>query len=291
MTTVAVASPTVRALKPSSQRLLRSAMRLRRTRLGLGITLLLLFAAIFGPYIAPHGPNNFVGIPFAPPGNGALFGTDDLGQDVTSRFLFGGRSILELASLATLIGVGMGTLIGLSAAYARNALDDILMRAMDILLAIPDIMLALVVMATVGTQWWLIVMTVGVATMPRVARVIRGAALQVVERDFVASAAALGESRLRILAFEVVPNVTGTLVVETTIRMTYAVGLIASLAFLGFTASLNSADWGLMIEENQIALTVQPWGTLLPVFAIALLTIGMGLVGDGLARASSGLDR
>src|SRR6185503_4820192 len=94
-----------------------------------------------------------------------------------------------------------------------------------------------------------------------------------------------------ILGVDVLPNVTGPLVVETTLRLTYSIGLIASLAFLGFAASPNAPDWGLMIQENYSALTVQPWGTLLPVIAIAVLTVGTGLIGDGLARASSGIDR
>jgi len=271
--------------------LVRSALRLWRTRIGLLLTLVLGVAAIFGPLFAPHGSNDFVGNPFASPGGKALFGTDQLGQDVWSRFLNGGRSILVLSVLSTVLGVSLGLLVGLTAAYARNVLDDALMRAMDVILAFPQIMLALIAMATVGPQAWLIVVAVGLTTMPRVARVMRGAAVSVVERDFVSASEALGESRLRILGVEVLPNVMGPLVVETTLRLTYAVTLIASLAFLGFTPNPNGADWGLMIQENYTALTVQPWGTLLPVFAIGLLTIGTGLIGDGLARASSGIDR
>ena len=126
-----------------------------------------------------------------------------------SRFLYGGRSILVLSALATLLGVVAGTVIGLVAAYDRDWLDDLLMRAMDVLLAFPAIMLALVVIATVGPKEWLIVLAVALTTMPRVARVLRGAAVTVVERDFVGAAEALGESRARILFSELLPNVTG----------------------------------------------------------------------------------
>jgi peptide/nickel transport system permease protein len=283
---VAVATP-----KRRGGGLARAALRLWRTRIGVLLTLVLVVAAVFGPSLAPHGPADFVGRPFASPGGKALFGTDQLGQDVWSRFLYGGRSILVLAVLSTILGVGLGVIVGLSAAYARNVLDDLLMRTMDIILAFPQIMLALIAMATVGAKSWLIVVTVGLTTMPRVARVIRGAAISVVERDFVSASEALGESRLRILGVEVLPNVMGPLVVETTLRLTYAVTLIASLAFLGFTPNPNGADWGLMIQENAQALTVQPWGSLLPAIAIGILTIGTGLIGDGLARASSGIDR
>jgi peptide/nickel transport system permease protein len=274
-----------------SNRLIISSTRLWRTRIGGLLTLLLIGVAILGPYLAPHDPNAFAGAPFAKAGDGLVLGTDQLGHDVLSRFLAGGRQILILSALSTAIGVSLGALVGLAAAYSRGWLDEVLMRTMDVMLAIPQIIVALIVMTTVGPASWLIVATVGITTMPRVARVLRGAAVSIVERDFVASAEALGEPRLRILAAEILPNVTGPLVVETTLRLTYSIGLIASLAFLGFTPDPTAPDWGLMIHENVTALTIQPWGTLTPVIAIGLLTLGTGLIGDGLARASSGIDR
>jgi len=289
--TVSTVAGTVAHLGTPRGGLLRSALRMWRTRIGLLCAGVVILVAIVGPLIAPHDPSEFVAAPYAPRGDGLLFGADHLGQDVLSRFLHGGRSILILSVLSTVLGVGGGVLVGLVSAYARNALDDVLMRSMDVVLAFPQLMLALVAMATVGPKGWLIVLTVGLTTLPRVARVIRGAAVPVVERDFVGASETLAEPRLRILAVDVLPNVTGPLVVETTLRLTYAVGLVASLAFLGFAANPNAADWGLMIQENASALTVQPWGTLLPVIAIAVLTVGTGLIGDGLARASSGIDR
>jgi peptide/nickel transport system permease protein len=186
----------------------------------------------------------------------------------------------------------LGTAVGLTAAYARNSADDVLMRGMDVILAFPQIMLALVVVATVGASETLIVLAVGLTTMPRVARITRGAAQAIVERDFVAAAEALGLPRIRILIREVLPNVLSPLLVEANLRLTYSIGLIASLAFLGLTPSPNGADWGLMIQQNRVALgTDQPWGVLLPMIAIALLTVGTGLVGDGFARAAAGIDR
>jgi peptide/nickel transport system permease protein len=273
--------------------LTRSAVRLRRTQIGLVLMVALVLVAVVGPLFAPHSPTAFLGLPpNSPPSSKALFGTDHIGQDVWSRFLWGGRSILTMAVLATAIGLVLGTIIGLTAAYARNKLDDVLMRGMDVILAFPQIMLALVAIATVGPQAWLIVLAVGLTTMPRVARVTRGAAQPIVERDFVSAAEALGVPRARILLREVLPNIMSPLMVEANLRLTYSIGLIASLAFLGFTPNPNGADWGLMIQENRIALgTSQPWGVVLPMLAIALLTIGTGLVGDGFARAAAGIDR
>src|SRR6185312_3928096 len=186
----------------------RTALGLWRTRIGLALVIVLVAIAIFGPFFAPHGPTDYFGVPpNSPPSSKALFGTDHLGQDVWSRFLWGGRDILVMAVLATAMGLVLGAAIGLTAAYSRNKLDDVLMRAMDVILAFPQIMLALVAMATVGPQAWLIVLTIGLTTMPRVARVSRGAAQPMVERDFVSAAEALGVPRFRILAREVLPNV------------------------------------------------------------------------------------
>jgi peptide/nickel transport system permease protein len=259
--------------------LLRNALRLWRTRIGLAVVLLLIAIAIFGPYVAPHEPTAFVGAPNTGPSSVARFGTDHIGQDVWSRFLWGGREILIEAFAATALGLLLGVIFGLIAAYSRNLLDDALMRSMDVILAFPQIMLALVAIA------------VGFTTMPRVARVTRGAAQPIVERDFVAAAEALGVPRVRVLFAEVLPNILSPLMVEASLRLTYSIGLIAGLAFLGFTTNPNGADWGVMIQENRIALVVQPWGVVLPITAIALLTIGTGLVGDGIARAAIGIER
>jgi peptide/nickel transport system permease protein len=271
--------------------LLRRAWRLGRTRIGVVLVLLLVGTALIGPLFAPHDPTAFAGAPNASPSSNALLGTDNLGRDVLSRFLWGGRSILGLSVAATAIGLALGLAIGLTAAYARSILDDVLMRAMDVILAFPSIVLALVAVSTVGPKLWLIVLVVGLTTMPRVARVTRGASLEIVERDYVHAAQAMGEPRGKILVGEILPNITSPLLVEASLRLTYAIGLIAGLSFLGFGRQPPAADWGLMINENRQGLTVQPWGVVMPVIAIALLTIGTSLIGDGIARAAAGIER
>jgi len=281
--------PLVQSRRPTG--VILGALGLGRTRIGLGLVLIIAAIAIFGPLIAPHGPADFIGLPNTGPTGAARFGTDHLGQDVWSRFLDGGREILLLATAATLLGLAIGTSLGLLAAYSKGALDDVLMRSMDVILAFPSIMLALVAIATLGASGWLIILAVGLTNVPRVARVTRAAAQPIVERDFVAAAEAIGVPRWRILFGEILPNVLSPLMVEASLRLTYSIGLIAGLAFLGFTANPNGADWGLMIQENQIALVVQPWGVVLPIIAVALLTMGTGMVGDGIARAAAGIDR
>src|SRR5204862_5192255 len=231
------------------------------------------------------------GAPFSGRTTAARFGTDYLGHDVLTRFLWGGRSILGLSVAATAIGLVLGVAIGLMAAYSRSLLDDVLMRGMDVILAFPSIVLALVAVATVGPKLWLLVLVVGLTTAPRVARVTRGASVEVVERDFVQAAEAIGESRFKILIGEVLPNITSTLLVEASLRLTYSIGLIAGLSFLGFGLQPPNADWGLMINENRQGLTIQPWGVVFPVLAIALLTIATSLIGDAVSRAAAGIDR
>ncbi len=281
--------PVRRASGPVVGTVLR-ALRLRRTQVGLAVFLLLLGIALLGPLFAPSSPTEFTGSPFAK-STASVFGTDHLGRDILSRFLWGGRTVFALTTIATGLGVLSGITVGLVAAYARNRLDDVLMRGMDIILSFPQIILSLAAIATVGPKLWLVVATVAITTMPRVARVVRGAALEIVERDFVLAAEAFGESRTRILLGDVLPNVTSPLLVEATLRYTYTIALISGLSFLGFGLQPPRADWGLMINENRLGILTSPWGVALPVLAIGMLTIATSLIGDGLSRAVAGIDR
>lgn len=272
----------------------RVALRMWRTRIGLLIVALLCALALFGRYVAPYGEVEAVGLPFKPSDatrKDTVLGSANVGHDVLTRFLYGGRPILIAAVLATLLALVLGTTIGLIAAYNRGKLDDVLMRSMDVILALPQIISALIVISMFGASTTLIILTVGISTVPRIARVVRGAAVSVVERDFVAAAESLGESRFRILRSELLPNVSGPLFVEANLRLTFSIGLIAGIAFLGFTPDPGAANWGLMINENRKGLVPNHWGVTLPVIAIALLTIGTGLIGDGLSRAAAGIDR
>ncbi len=271
--------------------LLRRSLRLGRTRIGVALVGVIALVAVVGPYVAPYGPTTPVGLPNSTPGGKALLGTDYLGQDVLSRLLYGGRSILVMAVIATALGLIVGAGIGLVAAYSRNALDDTLMRAMDVIMALPSIMLGLVAVAIVGPHAWVIVLAIALTTAPRVARVARGAAQPVVERDFIASSEAMGVPRWRIVSGELLPNTLGPLMVEASLRLTYSIGLIAALAFLGLSTNPNGANWGTMIQENELVLPVQPWGAAAPIICIALLTLGTGLIGDGIARTAAGIDR
>ncbi len=271
--------------------LLRDALHYRRTQVGLGLAGLVVAVAVFGPLMVPHSPYAFVGPPFAAPSAVARLGTDYIGRDVLSRVLYGGRSVLVLSLAATAIGLILGVTFGLFAGYARAIVDDVVMRLLDVLLAFPQIVFVLLFVSIIGPKLWLIVLTVGLSHAPRIARVARGATLDVKERDFVKAAESLGVSRVRILFGEILPTITSPLLVEFGLRLTYSIGLIAGLSFLGFGLQPPAADWGLMINENRVGLTIQPYGVFVPVALIAILTIGVNLATDGLARAMIGIER
>jgi len=262
---------------------LRRIGQQRRLVTGLVITGVIVLVAIIGPWLAPHGENDIVGKPYTM--EGSLLGTDYLGQDVWSRVLAGGGSILLISVLATALGMVLGIIIGVVAAYAGGWLDEAIMRLNDVALAFPQILLALLVLTAVDQpSWWMIVLLVGASHAPRVARLARGVALGIVSRDFVTAAEALGESRLRVIMAEVLPNMNAPLLAEAGLRLTYSISIVAAVGFLGFAINPGAADWGVMINENRLALLVQPWGVLAPVIIIGIFTVGTNLMADGIAQ-------
>jgi peptide/nickel transport system permease protein len=272
------------ASAPSTPSFFRRALRQKRFTFGFVVTLLMVAFTIFAPFFAPYGENETAGPPYSKDG---VLGTDYLGQDVLSRVMYGGLGILIISILATLLGMVLGMAIGVVAAYAGGWWDEIIMRFNDVLLAFPQILLALVVLTAVeNPSAWVIVVLVGASHAPRVARVARGVALGIVSRDFVVAAEALGERRSRVIFAEVLPNMTGPLLAEAGLRLTYSIGLVAALGFLGFSADPGAANWGQMINENRLGLSTQPWAVIAPVIMIAIFTIATNLMADGLAQLS-----
>jgi len=246
---------------------------------------------IIGPFFAPASSLDFIGAPFQGPNAHAWLGTDVLGRDVLSRILQGGYRILGLAAAATALGVLAGILLGMAAGYIKGAVDEIIMRLLDVVLAFPQIILALLFVSIIGPVPWLIVLIVAGFHAPQVARVARAATLRVVEEDYVRFAETIGMPRLRILVQEIFPNIMTPLIVEAGLRFTYSIALIAGLNFLGLGTQPPIPDWGLMINENRIGMATNPWPVVVPVLLIALLTIGTNLLADAIGRAAFGLDR
>ncbi|MDJ0375935.1 ABC transporter permease [Cryobacterium sp. PH31-L1] len=285
MTTIDTHSEPVTDTPPG---LMRRIIRQRQAKIGLVLTGIVVLVAIVGPLLLPwltgYTSTEFAGRPFQP---GGMFGTDNLGRDILSRFLDGGLTLLVYAALATALGMLLGTVAGMLAAYQGGTLDSIIMRGNDVLLALPQLVFALLAITVLGPQGWVVVLVIGITHAPRIARVTRAAASAVITEDFIRASEMYAVPRWKILLKDVLPNITGPLMVELGLRMTYSIAAIASLSFLGLGMQPPTADWGLMINENRIALTLQPWGVILPVLAIAILTVGSNLITDAVARASA----
>jgi peptide/nickel transport system permease protein len=264
--------------------------RSRRGKVGLALVIPIVLIALLGPFVAPKSPTAFVGLPYAGPSSEAWLGTDGIGRDVLSRVLWGGREILALAVLATAIGIVVGTALGTTAGYVKGALDEAIMRTLDVALAFPQIILALLLVSIIGPQLWLVCLAVAAIHAPQVARVARAATLRAVEQDHVKYAEAFGIPRRRVILGEVVPNIISPVMVEAGLRLTYSIAIIASLSFLGFGLQPPSADWGLMVNENRIGIQQNPWPVVAPIVLIAILTVGVNMFSDAVARSALGIE-
>ena len=267
--------------------LLDGRLRFLRTKTGTAGALLLLFVvglALFGPFFAPHAPDQPIGVPLTGPSGTAPLGTDFLGRDVLSRVLWGGRSVIWLAGLATLLAYTGGLVIGLLAGYSRTLVDPLLMRGADVVLSIPPLLFILVLVTGAGTSKSILVIAVGIVQMPLVARIIRTATLEQSVRGFVEAAEARGDPTVSILRREILPNITPSIMADVGLRFTYSVILVASVNFLSLGLQPPDADWGLMISENRGGTTLNPYVILVPALLIALLTIALNLMGDAIAR-------
>jgi peptide/nickel transport system permease protein len=271
--------------------LLTSAARTRRGAVGLTMALLVVLLAIVGPFVAPHPPTLSVTETFAPPSSQYLLGGDTIGRDVLSRVLAGGWVLLAIAAGATALGVGAGVIVGILTAYYSKFIDGFLMRIVDVVLAFPPLVFALLLVSVLGSHVWLILLAVAISHAPQVARVVRAAALDVCERDFVRAVELLGTPARRVIRGEVLPNLLSVVMVEVGLRFTFSILLIASLSFLTFGIQPPAADWGLMVNENYIGLSVNPWGVVVPVILIAIVTIGLNTYTDAIARVSLGVER
>ena len=208
-----------------------------------------------------------------------------------SRTLWGGRFVLWMALGAGLIGSGGGTALGVIAGYSRKWADEAIMRSLDVLLAVPVIVFVLLFISMLGSSAVFIMVLVGVAWIPTVARTIRAATLEISQREFIEAAEVVGTRRWRILMHDVLPNLMTLVLVELGLRCAWSIAEVSAISFLGFGIAPPTPDWGLMVNENGIGVSVQPWSVVAPVVCIGLFTIGMSLFADGLSQAVSGIDR
>ena len=255
-----------------------------RVRWGVVLLVLTSLFAFVGPLLAPNDPTRPVGRPYTLPSADAWLGTDNIGRDVFSRLLAGGIHLAWMAPLSALLSVAIGAGIGLVGAYYGGWVDAVLMRLMDIALAFPGLLLTLLFVAMLGPTPWLLVALVVVALIPGVARVIRGAAQPLVEREYVGWARAVGTPGPVIIARELLPNVTSPLLVELGVRLMWSVGILASMSFIGYGIQPPTPDWGLMVSESRNGLAIQPFAVLAPIALIVIYTVSGNLIAEGVAR-------
>ena len=254
--------------------------------IGNAIVLFWVFWAIVGSHLTPQDPLAQGTAILARPGPGHWFGTDSLGRDVLSRVLAGATSVLKVAPLATLLGVVGGTAIGLVTGYFRGLVDDTLGRVIDAVLALPLIVIAVAAITALGPSNTTLIITIGVVFMPLVARTVRAAVLAERDLDYVPAARLRGEHAPYVMFAEILPNVTGPIIVEATVRLGYAIFAVAGLTFLGFGIQPPSPDWSLQISQNYALLSGGSywWTVLFPALAVASLVIGVNLIADGLTQ-------
>jgi peptide/nickel transport system permease protein len=251
-------------------------------KMGLVITGSIVLLGLLAPWISPH-PWDTISMRtrFVPPNATYWFGTDEYGRDVLSRLLMGTRLSLTMGVSATLVSLAVGIPMGLAAGYFRGWIDEALMRLADVLMAVPPIMLGLLVLAVTPPALWKTALAVGFVYIPPIARLARSVTLTLANEEFIQAAKARAESNSYILFREILPNAWPPLIVEASLRVTYAILLGSALSFLGLGAQPPSSDWGLMISEARSFIDRAPWIALAPGFAMCLLVIGINLLGDG----------
>jgi peptide/nickel transport system permease protein len=275
---------------PRMLAILRDALGTSRGRVGAVLLGVVLLIAIAGPLVAPKSATAFGTSPFGSPSSSLPLGGDVLGRDVLSRLLDGGWQILLMGAVATVLAVALGAILGVVAAYQRGAADTLVMRSVDVLLAFPSVVLALLLVSVAGPNIELLTVAVVIAQAPQVARVVHSAALDVCEREYVSAARLMGEPSWKVMAGEIVPNLTSVLMVETGLRLTYSIIIISGLSFLGFGLQPPAPNWGTMINENRGGLASNVWPVVGPAVMLVLLTVGTNTLTDAIARVSLGLE-
>ncbi len=272
--------------RPKSWRIYWRRLRKRPAALiGTIVFCIFLFLAVFGPWVAPYDYQaQDAKLRLATPTVSHPFGADQFGRDIFSRIIVGTRNIFLLGGFGTLVAVVIGTAIGLASGYVGGTTDEVVMRLLDVLLSFPSLLLALVLLSTVGPSNLNIVFVVAVLYIPMVARVVRSMVLDLKNKEFVEAARIRGERRSYVLFREILPNSLPPLLVEASMRFSYSIFLVASLGFLGLGVQPPSPDWGLQINEARNFFAIAPHVLLFPACTIAVLVVATNLMSDGLRQ-------
>ncbi len=291
----AVDAPTGAAQRPGGEDLLRTpargfwqdtAIRLRHHKIGmigLIIVCFLLFLAAFGPVLAPYDPNEMdFDARFAPPSLQHPMGTDDFGRDTLSRIMVGARVSLMVGLIAVGIAATAGTSLGVFAGYGGRFADEVIMRSMDVLFAFPAILLAIAILAALGTGVSNAMIAIGIVYTPIFARIARGSVLTVREQEFVDAARATGARDSRIITRHILPNSLAPLIVEISLSLAFAILAEAALSFFGLGTQPPDPSWGRMLSEGRAFFRQSVWMSIFPGVAIMITVMGFNFLGDGL---------
>lgn len=269
----------------SGSSLVGAVLRTREGAVGSFLLIAILGVVVIGPWIVPYDPVAVgVGANYAGPSGNHFLGTDGLGRDVFSRLLAGGRAMILLPFLGTAAAFLSGGLLGMIAAYIGGRFEFLILRSFDILMSFPQLLLMLILVAGLGASPTTIVVTLAIVYAPRAGLAVGAATRVVVKDDYVVAAQARGEKLPWILGREIFPNITGPVLAEFGLRLTYAIIFVSVLSYLGLGTQPPQPDWGLMIAESQNALTLNPWAVLAPAISLAFLAVGVNLVADAITR-------
>lgn len=278
----ALTNPDGPELVSQRQRAIRTFVNNRPAVVGLVLIILITLVAIFAPFVAPHDPlDQSVRDRLAPPSWDYPLGRDDKGRDILSRVIFGTRIALIVGVFSVVLGGVLGTLIGVAAGYFGGKVETILMRVTDILLAFPDLITGLLVLAVLGPGLEKMILAIGLTIAPRFARIAYGPTLAIKEKEFIDAATALGATSGRVLRLHVLPNISGDLLVFASLWTASAIRLEASLSFVGLGVQPPTPTWGQMIREGTLYLADRPLYSLGPGLALLITVLAFNLVGDG----------
>ena len=259
--------------------------------IGAGLITFWVLVAILAPLLAPFPPNAIIqpfAMPFTAYAEGGTFwlGTDHLGRDILSRLMWGSRTVLFYAPVATLCAYIVGIVMGLAAGYLGGWADEALSRLSDIILSFPVLVLYIIIIATIGASGINIIIAITFASAPGIMRIVRGLVLDLRNRDYVAAAQTRGETAWHIMLVEILPNARGPLIVDACLRLGYVIITIGVLGFLGLGLPPPDPDWGGMINETRAIALAFPHMTVIPCIAISSLILGFNLLADGLREIS-----
>jgi peptide/nickel transport system permease protein len=264
------------------RRVILTLVRSKSATIGVTIIFFWVFIAVASPIISPYSPTDISGSRLEAPSGEHWLGTDNLGRDVLSRMMWGTRVVLLLAPISVLMGLLIGAPLGLISGYVGGNVDMLIMRGCDILLSFPMLLIYILIITSIGASPIIVVISVAIGAVPAITRIVRSLALDERMKDYVNAARLRGEQTHYILLREILPNVSGPIIVDSTIRIGYAIMAIGTLGFLGLGVPPPTPDWGGMINEGRQWIFLMPWVVLAPAAALSSVVIALNLFADGI---------